>query len=46
MSDDECRVDVKAEDVVAALQALKAAQTRGKDICVSFREGALESPER
>jgi hypothetical protein len=42
MSHDECRVDVKAEDLVGALQALKAAQTRGKDICVSFREGALE----
>ena len=42
MSDDECRVDVKAEDVVSALEALKAAQRRGKDICVSFHEGSLE----
>src|SRR5687768_9381515 len=42
MSDDECRVDVKAEDVVGALQALQAAQARGKDICVSFHKGALE----
>ena len=42
MSDEECRVHVKAEDVVGALRALKAARTRGRDICVSFHEGSLE----
>ena len=41
MSDDGCRVDVKAEDVVGALVALKAAQRRGKDIRVSFHDGFL-----
>jgi hypothetical protein len=42
MSNDECRVDVRAEEVIGAVQALKAAQPRGKDICVSFHQGSLE----
>jgi hypothetical protein len=42
MSNGECRVEVKAEDVIGALQALKAAQTRGREICVSFHGDALE----
>ena len=42
MSHYECRVEVRAEDVVGALQALKASEKRGKDICVSFHEGSLE----
>jgi hypothetical protein len=38
----ECRVELKAEHLVGALQALKAAQRSGTDICVSFHDGSLE----
>jgi hypothetical protein len=37
----ECRVEVNAEDVIAALQALKVA-ARGRHLFVSFHEGSLE----